>query len=723
MGAFGALLVVNFALNAQSSSVQTGRHAPALIGRIDENRLATLAGNTRPEAIAENDRGAVAADFAVNHMLLELRRTPQQEQTVEQAIAELQNPKSPQFHRWMTAQQFGERFGASAQDIDTVAGWLKSHQFTVNAVYAGGTLIDFSGTAAAVRNAFHTEIHRLSVNGENHIANMSDPQIPEALGAVVRGIASLTDFKPRALNRRKAVKPSFTFGVGQNQTQAVVPADLATIYNFNPAFSAGFTGQGQTIAVIEDSDLFDNHDWNTFRSAFGLTQYSSGSLTSMHPGGDAGNCAAPGVNSDDIEATLDAEYASAAAPNAAIVVAGCASTEVTFGGSIAMANLVNSANPPNIMSVSYGNCEAENGESGNAIFTTIYQQAVAEGISVFVAAGDEGAASCDAGANSATHGIGVSGYASTAYNVAMGGTDFADSYLNMNSTYWNQQNSSVYESAISYIPEIPWNDSCAGSLLASVFDFTITYGTGGFCASSIAQSDQLQQVVAGSGGPSGCASGAPAFPGIVGGSCAGIAKPSWQSLAGNPNDGVRDLPDLALFAADGIWGHYYVLCFTDPQNGGVPCTGNPSNWAGAGGTSFSSPIMAGVQALINQMMGGMQGNPAVVLYQLAANSGNVCNSSNGDPGQSACVFHNVTMGDIDVNCGGTKDCYGNSSPERGVGRRNNNADGALSTSDSTLNTAYMTATGWNFATGIGSVNVYNLLMSWMAAIPASAPMQ
>jgi subtilase family serine protease len=722
IAAASALLVSNLALNAQT----VGRHAVPLVhDAIDESRLYTLAGNTHPQANVETDRGAVADSFAMDHMLLELKRSAEQERAVEQAIQQMHNPQSPQFHSWMTAQQFGEKFGASAQDIDTVTEWLRSHGFTVNAVYPGGTMIDFSGTAAQVRRALHTEIHRLNVLGQPHISNISDPQIPAALAAAVRGVVSLNDFRPHTMKKVRRASPKFTFGSGDFATQALVPGDLATIYNLTPAFAAGYTGQGQTIAVIEDTDLYSTDDWNTFRAEFGLARYAAGSLTAVHPSGGAGNCQAPGVNPDDVEATLDAEWSSAAAPDAAILVAACASTEVTFGGTIAMVNLINATNPPNIVSISYGICEVENGESGNAAFTSIYQQAVAEGISVFVAAGDEGAASCDAGLSAASHGIGVSGFASTAYNVAVGGTDFGDSYANTNSTYWNTNNSAVYASALSYIPEIPWNDSCAGSLLALSFSYSTTFGATGFCGSFAALQNELLEVVAGSGGPSGCSSGGPAIPGVVSGGCGGVLKPDWQAgLTGVPEDGVRDIPDVSLFAGAGVWGHYYVFCYSDLSNGGALCTGDPSTWAGAGGTSFGAPIMAGVQALINQMMAGGQGNPNVVYYQLAASTGNVCDSSAGDTGQSACVFHNVTLGDIDVNCSGSTNCYGNSAPERGIGRHNNTADGVLSTSRSAYDPAYSTGPGWNFATGIGSVNVYNLLMNWKAAVtPAPSSQQ
>lgn len=713
IASFSVFFVSCFALNAQVA----GRYSRPLINqKIDESRLYTLRGNTHPQATAANDRGAVPADFRMSHMLLQLKRSAQQEQALETEIQQMHDPKSPLFHHWLTAAQFGEQFGASQQDITTITTWLASHGFTVHEVYPSGMLIDFSGTAAQVRSAFHTEVHYLEVDGVRHSGNMSDPQIPEALAPVVRGVVSMHDFKPRAMNKARAATPKFTFGLGSSATQAVVPGDLATIYNFNPAFGAGFTGQGQTIAVIEDTDLYSTNDWNTFRSTFGLAQYTSGSLTTLYPSGAAGNCRAPGVNGDDGEAILDAEWASAAAPGAAIVVATCNDTNVTFGGLIAMANMINGANPPQIMSISYGNCEAENGDSSNASYASVYQQAVAEGVSIFVASGDEGAASCDAGAKSSTHGIGVSAFASTPYNVAVGGTDFGDAYASTTSQYWSTQNSAVYNSAISYIPEIPWNDSCAGTLLASVFGYSTTYGSSGFCNSSTAQEYQLQVVAAGSGGPSGCASGAASLIGVVSGTCQGFSKPAWQAaLAGVPADSVRDIPDVAMFAADGIWGHYYIFCFSDFGNGGTPCSGDPSNWAGAGGTSFGAPIMAGVQALINQAAGGAQGNPNYVYYALAANGANVCDSSAGDAAVSPCVFHNVTLGDIDVNCSSSHDCFGTGTPERGIGRRLQ-GDGALSTSASSYAPAYATTPGWNFATGIGSVNVYNLINNWMAAV-------
>jgi subtilase family serine protease len=688
-----------FALLSQN----TGRRATALIhDAVDENKLVTLGGNTRPEANAENDLGAVGDSLTLHHMMLQLKRSPEREQMAAQFVAELHDPKSPNFHKWITAEEFGKNYGLAESDIKTISGWLESQGFTVNSVYPSGTVIDFSGSAGQVNRAFHTAIHNLDVNGVRHIANMGDPQIPAALAPAVAGVVSMHDFMPRKMSR-----PKYTFTYNRVVYQAVVPADLATIYDFNPLFTKGITGSGQTIAVIEDTDLYNSQDWTNFRKTFGLTQYSSGSLSTTHPAGSGNNsCSDPGVNSDDSEAALDAEWASAAAPGATVMVAACADTEVTFGGFIAMQNLINGSNPPSVISVSYGNCEAENGASSNASIYSLYQQAVAEGVSVFVSSGDEGAASCDAGFANAVHGIGISSYASTPYNVAVGGTDFSDLYSNTVNTYWSKTNTATYGSAISYIPEIPWNDSCANNIFASYEGYATVYGASGFCNSTTAIAGGLQVVAAGSGGPSNCATGAPSIYGVASGTCKGYAKPSWQTgVAGIANDGVRDIPDVSMFASDGaMWGHYAVVCFSDQNNGGAPCTGAPLNWAGFGGTSLAAPVMAGIQALVNQKMGSAQGNPNPVYYAMAVST--------------PSAFHVTTQGSIDVNCSGTTNCFGVlGTPVYGRGGRQfaTTWGGALSVSSNSFTPAYAAGTAWNFATGLGSVDAANLVNNWSPA--------
>jgi len=705
-----AALGLLFSGNSGSGQVASALPARTLITQnIDEGKRVRLTGNTRPEVNAENDRGAVADDFPMEHMLLQLRRPPELEKALQQFIDELHTPGSPNFHQWVSAQEFGARFGPAKQDLDTVTGWLTSQGFTVNVVYPSGVVIDFSGTAAQVRNAFQAEIHYFEVQGEKHIANISDPAIPAALAPLVSGVVSLHDFQPHPMHHMRRAGAEFTFpnSLG-GSNYALVPADLATIYNLKPLFSAGYSGQGQAIVLIEDTDVFSTSDWSTFRSTFGLSSYTSGSFTTVHPAPSSGanNCRAPGIIApDDAEAILDAEWASASAPSAAIEIAACANTTTTFGGLIAIQNLINANTPPPaVMSISYGQCETVNGASANAAYSAAYQQAVAEGVSVFVAAGDSGAAGCDNSVARATHGIGVNAFASTSYDVAVGGTDFSDTFSNTNSTYWNSANTSTFGSAVSYIPEIPWNDSCAGALLTQYAGYSTTYGPSSLCNDPLLGS-LVQTTVAGGGGPSACATGAPSTSGVVSGTCKGWAKPWWQAVLGNPSDGVRDTPDLSLFAADGLWSHFYVFCWSDTAHGGAACTGSPSGWSGAGGTSFASPIMAGIQALINQKTASRQGNPNPVYYQLAASeygsSGNgSCNSSNGNTVSNSCIFYDVTQGDMDVDCAGPN-CY------LGGG-----SVGVLSTSNSAFSPAYGTTTGWDFATGIGTVNAANLVNNW-----------
>lgn len=707
---FAAAFGFSWAARLQAQTTRPAR--PVITQNVDESRLVTLRGNVRPEASAANDRGAAAGNVRLEHMLLQLKRSPEQEKALQQFLDDVQNPQSASFHHWLSATEFGERFGLAPQDLDSITAWLTLHGFQVNGVYPSRILIDFSGTAAGVLRAFHTEIHHLNVNGVAHLANMREPSIPAALAPAIVGVVSLHDFRPHPMMK---LRGQYTIASSLGDYYAVVPADLATIYNFNPVFSSGVSGQGQTIVLIENTDLFATSDWDTFRSTFGLSGYAGGSLSQTHPAPSSApnNCTPPGVNADDGEAILDAEYASAAAPSAAIQMAACSDTQTTFGGLIALQNLINSAAPPAIVSISYGECETVNGAAGNAAFNSAYQQAAAEGVSVYVAAGDSGAAACDQNQGAASYGITVSGLASTPNNVAVGGTDFSDTYSGTNATYWNVGNSQTFGSARSYIPEIPWNDSCAGSLLASYEGFTTT-GPSSLCNVAGGILSILlgtTTTAAGGGGPSGCATGTPSITGVVSGTCAGYTKPPWQSIAGVPNDGVRDIPDVSLFAANGLWSHYYVFCYSDTANGGTACTGAPSGWTGAGGTSFGSPIMAGVQALINQRTGARQGNPNPVYYNLAgtqfAGGGNAsCNSNLGNGAAGSCVFYDVTLGDIAVDCAGSYNCF-------------DSADGlgVLSISNVMNQPAYGTSVGWDFSTGIGTINVANLVNAW----PNSGP--
>jgi subtilase family serine protease len=497
---------------------------------------------------------------------------------------------------------------------------------------------------------------------------------------------------------RTPVSPNFTINTPNGDFQALVPADLATIYDYGPLYRSGNAGQGQTVVLLERTDLFSNADYTKFRKTFGLSAYKNSKFSVVHPGG----CKDPGVLvGDDGEAAVDVEWAAASAPAADIELASCADTSTNFGPFIALQALLEQRKRPAIVSLSYGGPESEQGASGNLFVYQLYQQAAAEGVSVFVSSGDSGAASDSQNHAFAHNGINVSGLASTPFNLAAGGTDYADTFLGTTSKFWKSTNSPVFGSAKSYIPEIPWNDSCASRLITIALGFTVPYGTGGSCNSAAGKADFLD-TAAGGGGPSACALGTSATPPRTNGSCRGYKKPSWQrGVYGNPNDGVRDLPDVSMFAANGVWGHFFIFCYSNPKGGGVPCTGDPSNWVGAGGTSFVAPILAGVQALVNQRWGHYQGNPNYAYYALANSEygrrGNTsCNSTKGT-GKS-CIFHDVTLGDMDVNCRGNVNCYHPS------GR-----NGVLSVSSSKYEPAYAAAPGWDFATGIGTLDV-NLLV-------------
>ena len=669
-----------------------------------------------------NDRGIVADDFSLDHMLLQLKRSPEREAALKEFIDGLNDPASANFHQWLTPVQFAEQYGVAQQDVDTVTAWLKLHGFTVHGVQPSGLTVDFSGTAAQVRSAYHTEIHNLEVNGVKHFANMTDPRIPAALQPVVAGVVSLHDFRPRPLlvPRRK-----YTFNNSQGTFHAIVPADIAKIYNLNPAFAAGYTGQGQSIMVIEDTYIYSSSDVATFRKTFGLSGYSSFSFRQISPVG-AITCTNPGFQGsptqpgygDDAEAIIDVEWATATAPNAAIILAACMDSRSTFGGLIALQNVLN-GNPrelPSVVSISYGEAEAYLGATQNLAFSTAYQQAVAEGVSIFVSSGDEDAASADFG-NVATHGIGVSGMTSTPYNVSVGGLDFGYTADGVNpAAYWSSTNSSVFGSALSYIQEIPWNDSCAGGLVAGFLGISpLELCNNPAVASPSGPLNFLLNSIGGSGGPSRCATGVPATFGVVGGTCAGYPKPVWQStLFGAPKDGVRDVPDVSLFASNGFWDAYYVVCWSnpDPNIGGFSCTGAPNTWAGFGGTSISTPIMAGIQALVNQKTGSRWGNPNPIYYGLAnseygATGSSTCNSNTVNKTSNSCVFYDVTQGDNVGACTG-----GASGTLINCFKPDTLTYGVLSTSNSSNQPAYPATVGWDFASGIGSVNVWNLLNNW-----------
>ncbi|WP_158941502.1 Ig-like domain repeat protein [Granulicella sp. S190] len=741
--------------------------APARVtSQIDERVLVTLVGNThRAARDTANDRGAVEAGFAMPHMLLQLKRSPEQEAALQKVMEQMQTPGSASYHSWISEQEFDEQYGVNRDDLTKVTTWLQGHGFAIGGITPDGMVVDFSGTAAMVREAFHTDIHRLELpSGEKHVANMSDPKIPASLASVVVGPTSLSNFMPHSdhvsrskvavQESRKAgvaagvVAPDYTAPEGDSTSYLFTPGDGQTIYNTTPLLAAGHTGKGQTIGLIEDETAYDpsgtgtSADWTTFVNTFGLAKYG-GKQTTSFPKGPI-FCGQPGDYNDgtDIEVALDIEYATAMAPGANVVVEACQNGYSTFGGLVALENLISADKiTVPVLSMSYGFCEAGNGAASNAAFSYAYQHGAARGVSIFVSSGDDGARSCDDGNSFSYYGVGTSGYATTPYNVAVGGTDFGDTYDHTRATYWNATNNPDYSSAKSYIPEIPWNDTCASQLISSFLGYGKTYGATGFCASPLAATLSPQNTpeyidtVAGSGGPSNCFSGTPDTSGVADGSCAGQPKPSWQKIVGNPNDNVRDIPDVSLFASNGIWGHYIVICASNPaeaQLGTQPCTGTPDTWTGEGGTSASSPMMAGIQTLINDYTKEIAGNPNYLYYSLAnteyGSAGSAaCNSTKGTNGTSGCVFHDVTRGDINTPCTYFNpqtllafNCF-DIANDTNINAPVGVAIGVDSVSSSSYQPTYGTNVGWDFSTGIGSVNAWNLAQGFAKAYGSASP--
>ena len=689
--------------------------------KIDERQMKTLRGNVHPMARAEFDRGRAPDNLQLNRLMLVLQRSPEQEQALQQLMQEQQTKGSPNYQKWLTPAEFGAQFGPADADVQTVTGWLGSHGFKVTHVSAGKTIVEFSGTAGQIRSAFQTEIHKYLVNGEEHWANSSDPQIPAAIAPVVAGIHSLHNFFRKPLIQKLgyyqkskkdgSVTPLFTFTPSGGKTlNALGPTDFATIYNVLPLWNAGIDGTGQQIAIVGETNI-NCQDVLDFRSHFSLPATVAGFNAPILCNGKNWpvnlvlNGPDPGVTDEETEADLDVQWAGAVAKNAVIDFVISESTETEQGVDLSALYIVDNNLAP-VLSESFGACEAALGNAGNQFFSQLWEQAASQGISVLISSGDAGAAGCDnpnapfpVGSNG--FGAGVNGIASTPFDVAVGGTDFDSSLANYQSTYWAPPGPNPL-SALSYVPETTWNDSCAQKGLQG-------------CAG-----DQGTDVieVGGGGGPSNCA-----FLDASNQFCqAGYAKPSWQTGAGVPNDSVRDTPDVSLFAADGfVSGSFYIVCQSDQDPNGVSAGCNLdapfTNFIGVGGTSSSAPTFAGILALVNQKMAQLgkssaQGNANFVLYPMAAQSGASCSSSSETSGAGAgCVFNDVTKGNISVPCvGGSFDC---NNTNRGSASFGVLVDTTYDSFTPKLGEpAYIAAAGYDMATGLGSVNATNLVNAW-----------
>lgn len=561
--------------------------------------------------------GRVAADLRMDRMLLVLKPTGEQQKELDSLVERQHDPQAEEYGQWLTPEEFAARFSPSPQDLTTVAKWLESAGFEVAEITRGGRLIEFSGTALQVERAFGTQIRHYDRDGVRHLANSTEITLPAELDSIVGGLASLNDFFSLPQHHNES-RPFTNLSGGAH---ALSPGDFSTIYNVGPLWGAGVDGTGQAIAIVGRSNFLLS-DVTSFRSMFGLPVNNPQVIL---------NGPNPGIVSQGevVEALLDVQWAGAAAKNATVKFVLSANTNATGGDMLSSQYIVNNNIAP-ILSSSFGLCEAQLG-SANAFFSSLWQQAAAQGISVVVAAGDSGSAGCDYGSTThpATQGLAVSGIASTPYNLAVGGTQFNEA--GAEAAYWSASNSlaTYYATAKAWIPEVVWNESSA---------------SGGLWA--------------GSGGVSSL-----------------YATPSWQTGAGVPTTDPgssgrhRYMPDVSLSGAS--HDPYLVML-----NGGL---------IGVGGTSAAAPAFAGILALRNQRLNSRAGNPAAALYSMA--------------GQFPTAFHDVVSGTNAVPCmAGSLHCSG----------------GML--------TGFAAGPGYDLASGLGSVDAYNLVMNWPAGTAqATAP--
>jgi subtilase family serine protease len=528
---------------------------------LNETQLVTLTGNVHPLARAEFDLGPIDPETRLDRMILELKPSAVQQAQLDILIEAQQDAASPLFHQWLTPAEFGARFGASAPQFKQVTTWLAAHGFAVNEVPVGNRLIVFSGTAAQVEEAFHTAIHHYSINGADYIANAGNPRIPTSLASTVGGIVSLHSFRRtsaissrRILNISPLTSPRAQYSAGA--THYLFPADLATVYDLNALYAEGINGAGTSIAIAGRSNI-NLSDVAAFRVTAGLAPNNP---TVLLPATDPGL-----VGGDQDESTLDVEWSGAAAPQAHVTLVSEASSATTDGVDLAAQYIVNHDTAP-VVSVSYGSCEQAMGLSELAFYGSLWQQAASQGISVFVAAGDSGAAGCNTGSEAVGVGQGVNGLCSSPYATCVGGTEFNEG--SDYAQYWGAANSSASASALSYIPEEVWNESGENG------------GSGLWAAG--------------------------------GGVSAVYAQPSWQSdvsaaVVPLETAGMRTVPDVAMAAAD---HDGYVIY----ENG---------TYMIIAGTSASSPSFAGVMALVVEEQKGVgQGSANPELYALASSARN-----------------------------------------------------------------------------------------------------
>ncbi len=621
-----------------------------IVSPIDNSRLQYLPKNTHPLARTEYDQGPAPASLAMDRMLLVLTASADRRQAPDELVKAQQDKASPQYHRWLTPQQFGEQFGAADTDIQKISAWLAAQGFQVGRVANGKNLIEFSGTAQQIQQAFHTSIHKYVVDGKAHWANSSDPHIPVAFAPLIAGISTLHDFRTApqiAALKQQAAKvktagayPATTLTTGEH---ALSPGDFGHIYSLSLLWGYPFP-YSPSIAVVARTNI-NIQDVQDFDNTFSLPQNLPQVVLNGPDPGDLGG-------GEEAEAVLDASWSTALAPTLTVKLVVSQSTNSTDGVLLSEEYIVDN-NLADVMTESFGTCEANFTQAQAEFFSSLAQQAAAQGITYTVAAGDSGAEGCDNPdtEKTATGPLSVNMLASTPYDIAVGGTQFNEGANS--SVYWSSGYFGLTTASF-YIPEVAWNESCNGAT----------------CGSAAG-------IWAGGGGRS-----------IL------FAKPDWQTgVAGIPDDGARDLPDVSLTSA----AHdFYLICL----DGSCSTKYGEGYFAGIAGTSAATPSFAAIMVQVIQQTNSRQGQAAGVLYRLAANqnlaacgSATIAQAILADSYFSNCIFNDITSGNNAV-----------------PGETGYDAGSA----------AYQAGVGYDLATGLGSVNAYQLALAWNN-VPTPAP--
>ena len=639
---------------------------------VSNTSRSVIPGSVSPRVSSATDLGPLPAETRLEGMSLRFLPSAAQQAALDQLLADQQNPASPRYHQWLTPLQYAAQFGLSSNDIAKIRAWLTSQGFTVTGVANGGTFITFDGTVAQAQTAFATSIHSLSLDGVTHFANITEPSVPSSFAGVVGAITGLHDFRARPHLHSSIVKPNFTSS--QTGNHFLAPGDLYTIYDVQPLLTSGLNGAGigtgpincksvgtpqptcGDIAVMGAVDI-STADIADFRNAAGLS--TTNLPTTVPEGTDPGpanNCTPGGTTkcSDPNLLDLDESFLDLEWSGAM-----APSANILFvNGKDIFNNSMTQAIDQNlapIVTISYGLCEAGEGSSFMNAYNQFFKQASAQGQTIMAASGDTGATDCEASTESAaTEGLAVDFPGTSPYVTAMGGTMFnGDLEATGSGTTW---------STTQY-----WKGTSGSDVVSSALSYI----------PEAAWNDLSYGGFGGGGG------GASAF----------FAKPAWQVETGASGmttqvspDSARDVPDLALDASD-IHDAYLICAEGWCTNGFRNSSGYFNGGSLFGGTSFDAPIFSGMLALVEQKVGSRLGNINPTLYAL----GN--NTAYYNP-TSTSVFHDVTSGGNAMQCvAGSVEC------------------------PSSLSLGYSTGTGYDLATGWGSVDLYNLANAWSLVTP------